>query len=99
MIIANRGPGRGVRGDHGDQHHDAVRGEQPGDPADPAHVGVPVLTGVAEPGRQVRPDLVAIEHLDPVTLGSQLPASARAIVDFPADGSPVNQSVAPWATW
>ena len=59
-LVARGGVGRDGR----DQRRHAVPGEQARDEADPAHVGVPVVTAEAEPARQVLPHLVAVEDLD-----------------------------------
>ena len=44
----------------------------------------------------MRPDLVAVQHLDPVAdAAASRSARAWAMVDLPAEGSPVNHRVAP----
>ena len=64
------------RRDRRDEDEDAVAGQQLRDPADPPDVDRPVVAGVAAGGGEVRPDRVAVEHLDPQTAGAQLRLAA-----------------------
>jgi hypothetical protein len=49
-----------------------VPGEQLGYEADPPDVGVAVLPGEAQPGRQAAAQLIAVEYLDLPASGAQL---------------------------
>jgi hypothetical protein len=62
-----------VGGDDRNQRHDTVPGEQFGHEPDPAHVGVPVLAGKAQPGGQATAQRVTVEHLDLPAGRAQLP--------------------------
>src|SRR5262249_58229372 len=53
-----------IRRDRGRDRRDAVTRQEPRDVTDAADVGVTVLFREAESLAQIRPDLVAVEHLD-----------------------------------
>ena len=75
----------------------AVPGDLGGDPADPADVGLAVLLGEGQPGRQVPAYDVAVEAGDRALAAARAggPCSARASVDLPLPDRPVKKSTRP----
>ena len=58
--------GGSVWADRRGDRNDAVPREQLADPADAPDVCVSILLGERQAGRQVRPDLIPVEDLDPL---------------------------------